>query len=79
VLWEIFPEPFGTSLPRVFDLLLIGQKPASVSSVPSKQRQGTGTFVYSFSGAPGEQTVISIIKRFAEPPIYARDAYVSHY
>ncbi|KAL8615956.1 hypothetical protein ACOMHN_034632 [Nucella lapillus] len=51
VLWEVFSEPFGTNLPAVYDLLFIGQKPASVSSVPSKQRSSTGTYVYSFSGA----------------------------
>ena len=54
VLWQIFAEPFGTSLPQVYDLLFIGQKPTTMSSVPSKRREGTGTDVFSFSGAVGK-------------------------
>ncbi|XP_076465121.1 adhesion G-protein coupled receptor V1-like [Babylonia areolata] len=58
VLWEIFSEPFGTNLPAVYDLLFIGQRPASVSSEPSKRREGTGTSVFRFSGAEDSYVTI---------------------
>ncbi|KAK7486800.1 hypothetical protein BaRGS_00021947, partial [Batillaria attramentaria] len=58
VLWQIFSEPLGTNLPVMFDLLFTGQRPATMSRVPAKQREGTGTTVLNFSGASDSHVTV---------------------
>lgn len=58
VLWEIFSDKLGGSMPQVYDLLFTGQWPNNVASIPSKQRPGTATPVALFSGATSKYCML---------------------
>ncbi|XP_055956200.1 adhesion G-protein coupled receptor V1 [Patella vulgata] len=51
VVWEIYSDSVGGNFPDVIDLMFLGSKPATMSPVPSKQRNQTGTLVLMFSQA----------------------------
>ena len=52
VVWGIFSDA-GANLPRMRDLLFLGNVPASVTSQPSRRRLGTQTTVLYFDGSSG--------------------------
>ncbi|KAK6179039.1 hypothetical protein SNE40_011486 [Patella caerulea] len=51
VVWEIYSDSVGGNFPDVIDLMFLGNKPATMAAVPSKQRNQTGTLVLMFSQA----------------------------
>ncbi|XP_041376199.1 adhesion G-protein coupled receptor V1-like [Gigantopelta aegis] len=58
VLWDTFSDRMGGNPPKLIDLMFVGIRPASLTTVPTKRRPSTGTNVYLFTGSPRDYITV---------------------